>query len=105
VNGRGQHIRTPKDIKIYSMPKELAAHAQVPPLEQSERAEATLPAPAHSFPHSPFIIDQNNDVPKWQTYIVQEDIALRIRLSSHEDRILVIPTRTPSGTTSAVLQP
>jgi hypothetical protein len=63
VNGRGQHIRTPKDTKIYSMPTELAPHAQVPFVEQSERAEAILSAPAHSFPHSPFIIDRNNDDP------------------------------------------
>lgn len=94
VNGRGQHVRTPKDIKFYSM---LAPHAQLPFMEQSEWAEAALLALAHSFPNSPFIIDQNNDDPNWQTHIVQEGIVLRIRQRNHEDRISLYPHESQSA--------
>ena len=93
VNGEHQHILTPDDIKIYTMPTAFDPGSQVLSIEESmERAKSSL------YSHA------TRRDPNWETYTVPEGTVLRITQQNNPDRFLHMPIRITNGAMLA-LQP
>lgn len=94
VNEKQQYIRTPEDIKIYSVAAGFTPAVQLLSIEQSlekSGASSLLPDPSKHNPNK-------------ETYIIPEGTIIRVQQANHPDVLVQIPVRTPTGRT-AVFQP
>lgn len=102
VDSQGRYIRTPKDIEIYSMPTAFTPPIRVLSIEQSlEAVEGNSPVFLHSAAFPSFFDQRKYQYDAdWETYVVPEGIGLCIKQHNHVDRVLIIPTRSPSAITT-----
>lgn len=94
VNKDGKYIRTPDDVKIYSVATGFTPCLEVHSIEKS----LALADPKNS-PTSlrNYRRDESKFDPNWETYVIPEGTLLRIVQRNQPDRFLQIPIRTTQG--------
>ncbi|KAF8058652.1 hypothetical protein FPV67DRAFT_512339 [Lyophyllum atratum] len=98
VNSAGQHMRTPRNIKVFS------ATAGMPNV-QVFSIEASLDKAAQRSPQFAWTLQNSIDEsglkpdPEWETYVLQQGVRLCFKQAGKEDVFADIPRRNTRGRT------